>query len=135
MGAYENPQTVIDTSGQIWANAILAVTNNAAKRAEEERKKLLEENKLFAAKLEKVANNGIDELRLIKRNAIENGVLQEQEMGEISRVMDEKTRFLKEAYNKDYILFLEHDAYNQCSKLKETEKGIRFGGALKIEDL
>ena len=49
--------------------------------------------------------------------------------------MDEKTRFLKEAYNKDYILFLEHDAYNQCSKLKETEKGIRFGGALKIEDL
>ena len=92
MGAYENPQTVIDTSGQIWANAILTVTNNAAKRAEEERKKLLEENKLFAAKLEKVANNGIDELKLIKRNAIENGVLQEQEMGEISRVMDEKTR-------------------------------------------
>lgn len=92
MGAYENPQTVIDTSGQIWANAILTVTNNAAKRAEEERKKLLEENKLFAAKLEKVANNGIDELKLIKRNAIENGVLQEQEMGEISRVMDKKTR-------------------------------------------
>ena len=49
--------------------------------------------------------------------------------------MDEKTIFLKEAYNKDYILFFEHDAQNQCSKLKETEKGIRFGVALKIEDL
>jgi len=49
--------------------------------------------------------------------------------------MDEKTKFLKEAYDKDFILFLEHDAYNQCCKLKETEKGIRFGGNLKISDL
>jgi glyoxylase-like metal-dependent hydrolase (beta-lactamase superfamily II) len=49
--------------------------------------------------------------------------------------MDEKTKFLKEAYDKDYILFLEHDAYNQSCKLKETEKGIRFNGNLKIEDL
>tara|TARA_B100000795_G_scaffold269348_1_gene258477 strand:+ start:939 stop:1772 length:834 start_codon:yes stop_codon:yes gene_type:complete len=48
--------------------------------------------------------------------------------------MDEKTKFLKEAYDKEYILFLEHDAYNQCCKLKETEKGIRFGGKLKISD-
>ncbi len=48
--------------------------------------------------------------------------------------MDEKTKFLQEAYEKDYILFFEHDAYNQCAKLKKTDKGIRFGGALKIED-
>ena len=96
MGAYENPQTVIDTSGQIWANAILAVTNNAAKRAEEERKKLLEENKLFAAKLEKIANNGLNEKRLIKQSAINNNVLNQQEMEEISRVMDQKTRLQQE---------------------------------------
>jgi glyoxylase-like metal-dependent hydrolase (beta-lactamase superfamily II) len=49
--------------------------------------------------------------------------------------MDEKTKFLKESFDKDYILFLEHDAYNQCCKLKETVKGIRFGGDLRIEDL
>ncbi len=48
--------------------------------------------------------------------------------------MDEKTKFLKEAYDKDYVLFLEHDAYNQCCKLKETEKGIRYGSSVKIED-
>jgi len=48
--------------------------------------------------------------------------------------MDEKTKFLKEAYDKEYILFFEHDAYNQCCKLKKTEKGIRFGGNLKISD-
>lgn len=48
--------------------------------------------------------------------------------------MDEKTTFLKNAYDNNYVLFLEHDAYNQCCTLKETPKGIRFKEALSISD-
>jgi hypothetical protein len=28
--------------------------------------------------------------------------------------------------NEKYVLFLEHDAKNECCNLKETEKGIRL---------
>lgn len=38
MGAYENPVTVVDTkSGQIWANAIQTLGNQASKVLDDER--------------------------------------------------------------------------------------------------
>jgi len=39
--------------------------------------------------------------------------------------MVEKAAFLKEAEEKKYVLFFEHDAKNECCTLVQTEKGIK----------
>ena len=39
--------------------------------------------------------------------------------------LDEKEAFLTEAVKNGYILFLEHDLYNECCTVKMTEKGFR----------
>ena len=39
--------------------------------------------------------------------------------------LNEKEMFLKEAFQKEYTLFFEHDSINECCNLQETEKGIR----------
>ncbi len=39
--------------------------------------------------------------------------------------LDEKEAFMKEAVEKEYILFLEHDIYNECCTVHQTEKGIK----------
>ena len=49
--------------------------------------------------------------------------------------LDEKARFLKNAADKEFFLFLEHDAHNEICTLKETEKGIRLDKTLKFEDI
>lgn len=41
--------------------------------------------------------------------------------------MEEKKQFLKMACEKNMLLFLEHDPYNELISLKETEKGVRMG--------
>ena len=41
--------------------------------------------------------------------------------------MKEKKHFLKLACEKDFLLFLEHDPYNELISLKQTEKGVRMG--------
>ena len=41
--------------------------------------------------------------------------------------LDEKERFLKLAADKNYFLFLEHDAHNELITVKHTEKGVRLG--------
>ena len=40
--------------------------------------------------------------------------------------LTEKSDFLKTAVEKDYLLFLEHDAHNELISLKNTEKGVRI---------
>jgi glyoxylase-like metal-dependent hydrolase (beta-lactamase superfamily II) len=40
--------------------------------------------------------------------------------------LKEKGTFLNLAQKENYVLFLEHDAVNECCTLKETEKGIRL---------
>lgn len=40
--------------------------------------------------------------------------------------LDEKDRFLKNVTDKEYLLFLEHDAHNEVISLKHTEKGVRL---------
>jgi hypothetical protein len=47
----------------------------------------------------------------------------------------EKEKFLKEAVDKEYVLFMEHDSMHQCCTLKETEKGIRADAILNLEEL
>ncbi len=40
--------------------------------------------------------------------------------------MEEKTNFLREALDKNYTLFFEHDPRIECGSLVQTEKGIRL---------
>ena len=47
----------------------------------------------------------------------------------------EKQDFLEEALQNDYILFFEHDIYQECCNLQQTEKGIRAKDTFGISDL
>jgi glyoxylase-like metal-dependent hydrolase (beta-lactamase superfamily II) len=49
--------------------------------------------------------------------------------------MTEKELFLKEAVEKNYYLFLEHDPYNQVITLKNTEKGVRLNESFSFNEL
>jgi len=42
------------------------------------------------------------------------------------QTLKEKRSFLQEATDNGYILYLEHDAVNECCTLQQTEKGIRL---------
>ena len=49
--------------------------------------------------------------------------------------MVEKTDFLNDAYENEYLLFMEHDPHHQLVSLKKTEKGIRFDKSFSINEL
>ncbi|GAA5031003.1 MBL fold metallo-hydrolase [Marivirga lumbricoides] len=49
--------------------------------------------------------------------------------------MDEKQKFLKEAADNNYIIFMEHDATNECCTVKNTEKGVRLDQIFKLEEV
>lgn len=49
--------------------------------------------------------------------------------------LTEKERFLNEACEKEYILFLEHDSKNECCTLQQTEKGIRLKDTFSLEQI
>lgn len=49
--------------------------------------------------------------------------------------LQEKKRFLQEAVDNQYILFLEHDPLIECCKLEMTEKGIRSGETFKLSEI
>ena len=40
--------------------------------------------------------------------------------------LDEKNRFLKLAYEKKFLLFMEHDPFHELINLRQTEKGVRM---------
>ncbi len=48
--------------------------------------------------------------------------------------MEEKNKFLKEALEKEYTLFFEHDPINQCCTVAQTEKGIRSNATFSLSD-
>ena len=49
--------------------------------------------------------------------------------------LKEKELFLNNAYNNQYIIYLQHDNYNECCTLKKTDRGIRLDKTFKISDL
>lgn len=49
--------------------------------------------------------------------------------------LSEKEVFLETAVNQDFILFLEHDAHNECCTLKMTEKGVRLNETHSFDSL
>ena len=49
--------------------------------------------------------------------------------------LEERKSFFKEAADNNYVLFLQHDAVNECCTLQHTEKGIRLKDIFKIGDI
>ena len=49
--------------------------------------------------------------------------------------LEERKSFFKEAADNNYVLFLQHDAVNECCTLKHTEKGIRLKDIFKIGEI
>ncbi|WP_297518050.1 MBL fold metallo-hydrolase [Flavobacterium sp.] len=49
--------------------------------------------------------------------------------------LDEKTKFLTDAADLGYYLWLEHDAHNPIVTVQHTEKGIRLDQVYRLEDI
>ncbi|HNR85778.1 MAG TPA: MBL fold metallo-hydrolase, partial [Taishania sp.] len=49
--------------------------------------------------------------------------------------LSEKEKFLIEAAQKGYYLFLEHDSVNELCTVKETEKGIRLDQTFSFAEI
>lgn len=49
--------------------------------------------------------------------------------------LEEKEIFLNRAVDDEYIIYLQHDNYNECCTLKNTEQGVRLDLTFKISDI
>jgi glyoxylase-like metal-dependent hydrolase (beta-lactamase superfamily II) len=49
--------------------------------------------------------------------------------------LQEKEKFLGEAADHGYILFLEHDAVNECCTVQRTDKGVRLDTVFRLADI
>jgi glyoxylase-like metal-dependent hydrolase (beta-lactamase superfamily II) len=49
--------------------------------------------------------------------------------------MDEKEKFLNEAVENNYVLYLEHDPIHECCTVKKTERGVRLDKTFKLNEL
>lgn len=49
--------------------------------------------------------------------------------------LGEKGKFLQEAADNEYILFLQHDNYNECCTVQHTDKGIRLKEVFPLADV
>ena len=49
--------------------------------------------------------------------------------------LDEKDKFLRRAVEEEFILFLEHDAMNECCTLQMTEKGVRLKDHFRFNEM
>ena len=49
--------------------------------------------------------------------------------------LQEKKSFLQEAAAGNYVLYFEHDAFNECCDLQFTEKGVRAGNCFTLNEL
>ena len=49
--------------------------------------------------------------------------------------LEDKEKFFKEAIDNDYVLFFEHDLYNECCTLKNTEKGVRLDKTFNLSEI
>jgi glyoxylase-like metal-dependent hydrolase (beta-lactamase superfamily II) len=49
--------------------------------------------------------------------------------------LDEKAKFLKKAADENFILFLEHDYYNECCTLVNTDRGVRLGETFSFNEV
>lgn len=49
--------------------------------------------------------------------------------------LQEKEKFFADAISNEYILFLEHDLYNECCTIENTEKGPRVKEIFKLSEI
>lgn len=49
--------------------------------------------------------------------------------------LSEKEKFLNEAAENEYVIFLQHDNYNECCTVHKTEKGVRLKDTFKLSEL
>ena len=49
--------------------------------------------------------------------------------------MEEKEKFMKIALDEDWVLFFEHDAYNECAELEAGKKGAVLKRTFQLEEL
>jgi glyoxylase-like metal-dependent hydrolase (beta-lactamase superfamily II) len=49
--------------------------------------------------------------------------------------LTEKEKFLIEAADNNYVLFLEHDSQNQCCTVQHTEKGVRLNKTFPLSEI
>jgi glyoxylase-like metal-dependent hydrolase (beta-lactamase superfamily II) len=49
--------------------------------------------------------------------------------------LEEKGKFLTNALENEYVLFLEHDSVNECCTLQMTEKGVRLKETFSFQEL
>lgn len=49
--------------------------------------------------------------------------------------LEEKAKFLNEAADNNYIIFLQHDPINECCTVEKTEKGVRLKETFRLQDL
>ena len=49
--------------------------------------------------------------------------------------LKEKEEFLKKAVAENYVLFFQHDNYNECCTIQETEKGFRVKETFLLKDI
>jgi glyoxylase-like metal-dependent hydrolase (beta-lactamase superfamily II) len=49
--------------------------------------------------------------------------------------LEEKERFLNEAADNNYVLFLEHDPVNECCTVKRTDRGVRLDRAFSLKEI
>lgn len=51
------------------------------------------------------------------------------------QTLDDRERFYAEALDNDYILFFEHDLYNEAGTIENTERGVKVKQTGKLADL
>ena len=49
--------------------------------------------------------------------------------------LSEKEKFLNEAAEREYIIFLQHDNYSECCTVQRTEKGIRLKDTFSLSEI
>lgn len=49
--------------------------------------------------------------------------------------MEEKEKFLNEAADHGYVLFLQHDPVNECCTVKRTDKGVRLDQTFSLSEI
>lgn len=49
--------------------------------------------------------------------------------------MDEKSKFLNEAADNNYVLFFQHDAKNECCTVQHTERGVRLKDSFRFNEI
>ena len=49
--------------------------------------------------------------------------------------LTEKEKFLNEAAEREYIIFLQHDNYSECCSLQKTDKGVRLKDTFSLSEI